>query len=120
MTKNNINQHLITANEMNEEDFPYFNSDKERLKYMRNAYKNVVLFFWNKLDVVQFVYDTYYERLFHSHIASCMYGFICCNARSVFVVHNNKETKGKINSKQFPYHKERNNARKKHINLDTN
>ena len=43
MTKNNINQHLITANEMNEEGFPCFNSDKERLKYMRNAYKNVPL-----------------------------------------------------------------------------
>ena len=43
MTKNNIKQHLITANEMNEEDFPYFNSDKERLKYMKTAYKNVSL-----------------------------------------------------------------------------
>ena len=43
MTKLNNKSQLVTNAEMSAEDFPYFNSDKDRLKYMKNAYANMSL-----------------------------------------------------------------------------
>ena len=43
--QNNKNSNLLLtyADMMRDEDFPMFNSDKDRIKYMKHAYKNMSL-----------------------------------------------------------------------------
>lgn len=43
MSKKQFNQTLITFADNADDGFPQFNSDKERLKYMKNAYRNMNL-----------------------------------------------------------------------------
>ena len=43
--QNNKNSNLLLtyADMMRDEEFPMFNNDKDRIKYMKNAYKNMSL-----------------------------------------------------------------------------